>query len=742
MTAPLSKPPHTDSTPVTSELFPDVAALASMPARSPLEMPVQSFSRYDRPATGAARSRGSDWRIQLARLAVFGSALALTVYGAHEMYGVVAVGGVTALEWCLLVLFVVNFSWISLALTNAILGLLAILLNRAKPQAANLSTRTAVVMPTYNEDPARIFGGLAAIIEDVVQGPHAAQAGSFDWLVLSDTTDPEIWMAEERVFVDLKRRFAGAANIYYRHRPKNTGRKAGNIADFVKGWGGAYDHMIVLDADSLMTADAVVALAAAMEKDPNAGIIQTLPLIINRNTMFARLQQFAARIYGPVIGTGLSVWSGRSGNYWGHNAIIRVRAFAESCGLPTLPGRPPLGGMILSHDFVEAALIRRAGWDVYMLPHVAGSYEESPPTLIDLAIRDRRWCQGNLQHAWVLLARGLKLASRQHLATGIMSYLASPIWMAQLLVGIVLVLQSHYVRPEYFTNEFQLLPAFPATDPARALQLFGVTMAVLLMPKVFGLGLALADGRTREQCGGAGRMTASWLIEILFSALLAPIMMLIQTGAVLRILLGIDSGWNPQRRDDGSVPFATIAARHLPHMAMGFVTLVAGLLISPSLVAWMSPTIAGLLLAALLTWGTGQLSVGLALRRWRLLLTPEESSPLPIVSQAARWRGDLAGAAEPGTDGLLILHRDPVLRRLHARFLPAPVERHRGDIDQSRATASAKLAEALSVEEAVAWLKPAERIAVLLDRSLLDWLATLPVATGAKPTGGADRPVA
>ena len=661
---------------------------------------------------------------------MFGGALALTVLGAREMYGVVSVGGVTALEWGLLILFVINFSWISLALTNAVLGLLAIVLDRGRPQTADLSGRTAVVMPTYNEDPARVFGGLAAIIEDIAQGPHAAQAGRFDWFVLSDTTDPDIWMAEERVFVDLKRRLTGTASIYYRHRPKNGGRKAGNIADFVRGWGGAYDHMIVLDADSLMTADAVVALAVAMEKDPDAGIIQTLPLIINRNTLFARLQQFAARIYGPVIGTGLSVWAGRSGNYWGHNAIIRVRAFAESCGLPTLPGRPPLGGMILSHDFVEAALIRRAGWDVYMLPHVGGSYEESPPTLIDLAIRDRRWCQGNLQHAWVLLARGLKLASRQHLATGIMSYLASPIWMAQLLVGIVLVLQAHYVRPEYFTNEFQLLPAFPESDPARALQLFGLTMAVLLMPKVFGLALALADDRTRERCGGGGRMTASWLIEIVFSALLAPIMMVIQTGAVLRILMGIDSGWNPQRRDDGSVPFATIAVSHLSHMLLGFVTLVAGLLISPSLVAWMSPTIAGLLLAALLTWGTGQLWIGLALRRRGLLLTPEETAPPTIVHQAARWREHLAPVAAPGVDGLAILHRDPELRALHARFLPAPVERRRGDIDQSRATASAKLAEALSIEEAVAWLKPAERIAVLLDRPLLDWLATLPDAAG------------
>jgi membrane glycosyltransferase len=728
MTLTLSKPSRTALPPDTAELLPDADVLASMPAGSPLDMPTQALGRYDKSRRREASLRRPSWRVRLARLAVFGGTLALTAYGANEMHGVLAVGGVTSLEWVLLILFVINFSWISLALMNAVVGLASMGGRRGQPQAAELSGRTAVIVPAHNEDPARVFGALAAIIEEIAEGRHAAQARHFDWFVLSDTTDPDIWVAEERVFVELRRRLGAKANIYYRHRPKNAGRKAGNIADFVGGWGGGYDHMLVLDADSLMTADAIVALAVVMESDPDAGIIQTLPLIINRNTMFARLQQFAARIYGPVIGTGLSVWSGRDGNYWGHNAIIRVRAFAEACGMPTLPGRPPFGGLILSHDFVEAALMKRSGWDVYMLPHIAGSYEESPPTLIDLAIRDRRWCQGNLQHIRVLPARGLKLVSRQHIASGIFSYLASPIWMAQLLVGIVLVLQSHYVRPEYFTNEFQLLPAFPETDPARALQLFGITMVVLLMPKLFGLGLALADAKTRHQCGGARRMSISALTEIFFSALLAPIMMVIQTGAVVRILMGMDAGWSPQRRDDGSIPFTTIAVSHLTHMLLGFVTLVAGLLISPSLVAWMSPTIAGLLFAALLTWGSGQRSVGLALRRAGLLLTPEETATPHVVGQAARWRGQLAPAAAVDADGLRMLHGDPELRAWHVRFLPAPVERPRGDIDESRATASAKLDEAHSIDEAVAWLKPAERIAVLLDRALLDRLAALPAA--------------
>ncbi len=195
-----------------------------------------------------------------------------------------------------------------------------------------------------------------------------AIGAAFDWFFLSDTTDPDIWIAEERAFVALRGRLGPQARIYYRHRPKNTARKAGNIADFVTRWGGAYEQMVVLDADSLMTGRAIVTLAAAMEADPDAGIIQTLPLIINRNTLFARVQQFAARIYGPIIADGLSCWMGRDGNYWGHNAIIRTAAFAAHCGLPHLSGKPPLGGHVLSHDFVEAALIRRAGYSVYMLP--------------------------------------------------------------------------------------------------------------------------------------------------------------------------------------------------------------------------------------------------------------------------------------------------------------------------------------------------------------------------------------
>ncbi len=695
----------------------------AMPPEAALAMPTQSLRSYDRTmrrrAIGGAR--GGTY---LARLLIFGGALLMTYYGAQEMYKVVSVGGTTSLEWALLVLFVANFSWIALAFTSSAVGFVWMLFLAPRPLGvpAALATKTAVVMPIYNESPERVFAAVQAMHEDV----QATGLGhAFDWFFLSDTTNPDVFVAEERAFLQMRERIGADARVFYRHRPNNYARKAGNIADFVTRWGGHYDHMVVLDADSFMLGHAIVNLAGAMEADPNAGIIQTLPLIINRNTLFARVQQFAARIYGPVIAAGLSTWMGRDGNYWGHNAIIRTKAFADHCGLPHLRGKPPFGGHVLSHDFVEAALIRRAGYAVYMLPVLDGSYEESPPSLIDLSARDRRWCQGNLQHARIIGARGLHVASRQHFATGIFAYVASPLWMLQLLVGMVLVLQASYIKPEYFTNEFTLVPAFPRFDAERSLELFAMTMIVLLMPKVFGLLLSLIQTTTRRGSGGAIRLILSFLFEIVMSALLAPVMMLIQTGHVAHILFGSDTGWNPQRRDDGSIPFMAIVRRHRSHVVFGILTLISGLLISPSLVAWMSPTIAGLILAIVLSWATGLLSVGLALRRLGLLTTPEERAKPSVVARAAVILAENGGAPDETADGLAALYDDAHLQAAHTAFQP-PHERKRGEISPDWAMAEAKLHDAETVEDALRWLKPKERMAMLNDRVLYDMFLALP----------------
>jgi len=714
---------------------PDPAAAPPTPGEARLSMPAQTLFKFDfrqRRRPTAPRLWFTPW---LARLVTFGGGLALTVYGGHEMYRVIDVGGVTTLKWALLALFVLNFSWIALSFASAVVGFVALLRRRRPPALpTELVARTAVVMPIYNEAPSRVFANLQAIFEDVAATGLGAH---FDWFFLSDTTNPDVWIAEERAFIGLRRRLGPDARVFYRRREKNTSRKAGNIADFVTRWGGAYDHMVVLDADSLMTGSTIVQLAQAMEADPDSGIIQTLPLIINRNTLFARVQQFAARIYGPVIAVGLSEWMGRDGNYWGHNAIIRTEAFAHHCGLPDLRGRPPWGGHILSHDFVEAALIRRAGYAVYMMPTLGGSYEESPPSLIDLSIRDRRWCQGNLQHSRVLLARGLHWASRQHFLTGIFGYLTSPLWLLQLLIGIIIVFQASYFRPEYFTGEFALFPVWPRFDAERSLELFALTMGILLAPKLFGLLVAIYDPETRRGCGGVLMLFISTLFEVVLSALLAPIMMLIQTGHVLHIVFGFDTGWDPQRRDDGSVPFTDIVRRHRSHVALGVLSLIAGLLISPSLVAWMSPTIAGLILAIVISWLTSQRWLGLAFRRAGVLNTPEETTTPPIAKRGRALSKVLARSGEDDENGVTALHGQPELRALHEAWLPARKPRQKGQIGADRALAEAKIADAETIEDAVQWLNRGERLVALSDRALIAMLARLPHRPGVEARGPA-----
>ncbi len=326
----------------------------------------------------------------------------------------------------------------------------------------------------------------------------------------------------------------------------------------------------MLDADSLMTGECIVRLALAMEADPDAGIIQTLPLIINRNTFFARVQQFAARVYGPVIATGLSTWMGRDGNYWGHNAIIRTKAFAAHAGLPDLKGKPPLGGHILSHDFVEAALIRRAGWTVYMLPDLGGSYEESPPSLIDLVGARPALVPGQSAAHPVSSAPGPEAADaaafrdRDHV-------------LSRLAVLAVPAHRRYRSRPAddlhpagIFQPRFPPLSSLAAVRSRARLMLFAVTMGILLAPKVFGLRPD-ADP-SRGPALHAGAPFASWSRRSSRSCsrrFFAPILMLIQSGSVFQILLGRDTGWQPQRRDDGSIPIKDIVRRHRWHALLG-----------------------------------------------------------------------------------------------------------------------------------------------------------------------------
>jgi membrane glycosyltransferase len=605
---------------------------------------------------------------------------------------------------------------------SGILGFIAGFFKTKRPVPRPLNSRTALVMPVYNESPSRTFGALEAMgqaIADLGAGQN------FEIFIISDTTDFTAWVEEEIAFERLRHRLSGRVAVWYRRRHKNTARKAGNVGDFVTRWGGRYDHMLVLDADSIMSGDTLVMLAQLMEDDPKAGIIQTLPVIVNRNTLFARLQQFAGRIYGPVIARGLACWHGRDGNYWGHNAIIRTRAFAECCGLPDLSGPKPFGGHIMSHDFVEAALIRRGGWGVYMVPWLPGSFEESPPSLLDVAARDRRWAQGNLQHIPVMFSSRLAWPSRVHFATGIMSYLASPIWLALLLTGLALALQARFIRPEYFTNDFSLFPAWPRFDSERALQLFLITMGVLLLPKVLGTIESLIDRETRKASGGGLPIVASLFFETLLSALVAPVMMLIQSRHVIEILSGRDSGWKTQRRDDGGISFGEVVRQHWQHVTIGLVMTFAAYVISPAILAWMAPTLIGLVGAVGISWASGSAEIGMALRRIKLLLIPEELTPPTILPETGAYQALAASDLPEVEDGLVTVIEDRRVRELHERLSLPPPLRPRGKPELDPVMAAAKIAEAVSLEEALIWLTPKERMAVLAQPPLVAALVKL-----------------
>ena len=689
-----------------TELTPFAPAL---PPESPMDMPVQALRGAGVPRAG--RLAGGPTLVWLRRAVVILPAIAMTIGAAHEMVRVLDSGGMTTLIVLLLVLFVALFAWIALSFTSSVAGFVSCLVRGGRRLGVGvgplpaLDVRTALLMPTYNEQPSRVMAGLEAIQASLAATGYGDQ---FDIFILSDTTDADVWVDEEAHFLALRDRLGSGARVFYRRRAQNTERKAGNIADWVRRWGGGYSQFLILDADSVMTGDALVRLAAGMAAHPAVGLIQTLPTIANGRSLFARMQQFAGRVYGPPIAHGIAWWHGAEGNYWGHNAMIRTAAFAGQAGLPLLHGRKPFGGHILSHDFVEAALMRRGGWQIHMVPGLPGSYEESPPSLPDLAVRDRRWCQGNLQHLAVLPSSGLHWVSRMHLLTGVGSYITAPMWLLFILVGIAISLQSRFLTPDYFPNGKQLFPTWPIVDPERAKWVFIGTMALLLAPKLFAYIALLFDGRLRRGCGGAIRALLSLLLETVIAGLLAPVTMLTQSLDVFAILLGRDSGWNAQRRDDGSIPFGTVARLYAWHTAFGLALAVSAFLVSPYLLAWMSPVVLGQALAIPLAVGTSSAAIGLGLRRAGLLRIPEEMTPPPVLAQAVARAQELGNAEPP--EALRRLHDDAGLRAAHEQMLPPT--RRRSD-NPLLATGLAKLDEADTIEAASALLSRGEKAAVL-----------------------------
>jgi membrane glycosyltransferase len=463
-----------------------------------------------------------------------------------------------------------------------------------------------------------------------------------------------------------------------------------------------------------------VRLVAGMEQHPGVGLIQTLPIVVNARSLFARMQQFAGRLYGPVIASGIAWWHGSEGNYWGHNAIIRVRAFAEHASLPELPGRKPFGGHILSHDFIEAAFMRRAGWAIHMAPKLGGSFEECPPSLLDFAARDRRWCQGNLQHLAVLGAPRLHWVSRLHLLTGIGSYLTAPLWLMFLVLGILISLQAQFVRPEYFAKGFSLFPQWPAQDPVRAAWVFAGTMGLLIVPKLLAYVLLLTQAENRARFGGGFLALSGIIVETLLSGLIAPVMMIFQSSAVGEILLGRDAGWQVQRRDDGVVPIREVVRKYAVPTVFGVLMAISAYAVSLPLFLWMTPVIVGLWLSMPLAIVSSRaLQPG---QHAGLFGTPEQNLPPKVLIRAK----ELAVAAPIyGASSLHELRKDMDLCAAHLRSL-VDEPRSRGQIDSDLAIARAKIVEAEDFDEAVSFFSTRETFAALNSRVALQQLAALP----------------
>jgi len=687
------------------------------PPEAPLAMPAQDFGAPG--ARGYAMSgtkESSIWRKAFVGVA----AATLTGWGAMDMYRVLSVGGMTALEWALLIVFTMNIVWICFAFVSGTIGfvkrLLHILLDREWRGEGELTSRNVIAFPIYNEDIRRI----AATIEATATTLHERAPGHFDCFILSDTTNPDIALLEEEAFLRLRQRLPEGAKVFYRRRTINHARKSGNVEDFISRWGGRYDHMIVYDADSYMEVDTLIELARRMEADPGTGLIQTVPKLIGATTVFGRAQQFAANLYGPLLGTGVAWWSQNEGNFWGHNAIIRLKAFASAAGLPALPGKPPFGGNILSHDFVEAALLRKAGWTVKIAADLKGSYEECPPTIIDLTIRDRRWCQGNLQHAAVLLrGRDISWTNRLHLMIGVMSYLASPVWLLLIMVGMALSLQGKFLQPEYFGGQLTLFPNWPVIDYVKALTLFVATMGILFAPKIYGMILGLVNPAWRRSIGPA-KIVFGVLTEMVVSVLVAPILMAAQTSAVFSILSGRDTGWAPQRREGDDYSFGDVMRRHGLTMAFGIVLIVSAFIISPVFAAWLAPAAIGMIFAGPISLWTGAAGPGQRFRRIGLLSIPEEKSPPPAYAAAQETRQAYADLTALSFDELI--DNPSALSRRQAL-----VDRHwhlaEGQVHEALAMARARLDFIPDTDKAVGFLSRAERMALLNDPGSLQMLA-------------------
>ena len=578
---------------------------------------------------------------------------------------------------------------------------------------------TAIVMPICGEEVSRVFEGLRVIYRSL---ERSGRLEPFDLFILSDSPDPNRWIEEEAAWVALTQQLGARGRLFYRKRKVNINKKSGNLADFCRRWGRRYRYMVVLDADSIMSGESVVKLVRMMEASPGVGIIQTAPRLVRGQSLFSRMQQFASRLYGPVFQAGLNYWQQGEGNYWGHNAVIRLAPFIEHCALPDLPGSEPFGGKILSHDYVEAALMRRAGWSVWLAYDIDESFEEGPSNLIDFAKRDRRWSQGNLQHSWLLAARGLKAVSRLHLFLGIMAYVSSPLWLLFLLLTTLLVYRFESTGLTLIAGD-SFWDGIDVSIGEQGFLLLLATLVVLFAPKVLSL-LDLARRREAAAFGGWRRILAGVAIENVASVLIAPILMAFHSRFVVSIISGRGVAWVTQRRGGESGPdWREAFLTHAGQTLTGLTWAVAGYLIHPAFFYWMLPVLIGLIGSIPVSLITASVRLGGAARRAGLFLVPEETDPPDILIRLERHLEACRESPRPLSEladdyGIVQVVLDPYVNAVHVSLLR--------DKDQSRRPETSHLDELRErlLRAGPESLTVREKTSLLMDPDSVIWLHT------------------
>ncbi|WP_377839962.1 glucans biosynthesis glucosyltransferase MdoH [Bosea sp. UC22_33] len=485
----------------------------------------------------------------------------------------------------------------------------------ANEEATPLALRTAVLMTLRNEDPARAFRRLK-VVKDSLDA--TGEGDWFDYFVLSDTHDPVVAAAEEKLAEAWTRELGDAARVTYRRRSDNAGFKAGNLRDFCERWGERYELMLPLDADSVMAGETILGMARMMQAHPKLGILQSLVVGMPSRSAFARIFQFGMRHGMRPYTMGSAWWGGDCGPFWGHNALVRIAPFRDHCHLPVLPGGAPLGGAVMSHDQVEATLMRRAGYEVRVLPVEGGSWEENPPTMLEFAKRDLRWCLGNLQYLKLLDLPGLKPMSRFQLVWAILMFLGLPAWTLMIALLPLKVFEDRAIAD------------YPAGLAAGLYLLF---LAMYLSPKLAGFADILLTSGGVARYGGKARFLVSAAIELAFSFLQGAVSSFRTTLFMIGLAFGqAKIGWNGQARDAHALSFGTAFAGLWPHLLFGAYLFVTLGIMAPAVLIWSLPLTAGYVLAIPFAMLTAAPACGAWLARRGLCGIPEDFDLPPVLA--------------------------------------------------------------------------------------------------------------